>query len=277
MGASFQFVRADRVETDRPNSFLVFRLETVVLMLLLILAITGLTLAVFFFVGSFFLQGYMYTEPSPQLYWQAPAAGAILTVFLLLWCFMIVRSPGAKPEDIPYDTIFRFSPRVDLLEKPAKELWAVTRKGEEIPYQRKRLGQNDYRYYDPKTSRPWNPDVVKSIKLVDKGESFLFHEAPSTEGGNRSFVSDQGWVIRDFGNGPDGIPTVFRWSRFFINLFLNLSHFLLWYFLLWLVLRFAGAHALGLGASLWLIFTLAVLPMLLHYAAEVAQRSGPTI
>lgn len=246
------------------------------LTLLLILAITGLTLAVFFFVGSLFLQGYIYTEASPLLYWQAPAAGAILAVFLLLWCIMVARSPDARPDDIPYDTIFRFSPRVDLLKKPAKELWVVNRKGMEIPYRLERrpdaVSGNAYRYVDPKTSRPLKPEEVKAIKLVEKNQSYLFNEAPGTEGGNRYFVSDQGWVIRDFGDGPDGIPTTFLWSRFLINLILNVSHFLLWYFLLWLVLRFAGAHALGLGFCLWLVFTLAVLPMLLTYAAEVAQK-----
>src|SRR5438094_6820358 len=108
---------------------------------LIVLVVTGITLALFFYVGGSFLQGYIYTEPSQELHWQAPAAGGVLAVFLMLWCLLIATAEGATPRDIPYDTIFRFSPRVDLLPEPAREIWAISKDGQEKPYKRARLGQ----------------------------------------------------------------------------------------------------------------------------------------
>ena len=87
------------------------------LTLLLILLITGLGMAVLLYVGAMFFQGYIYTEPSRELYWQAPAAAGVLTLFLMLWCVLDANSPGTAPGDIPYDTIFRFTPARRFIER----------------------------------------------------------------------------------------------------------------------------------------------------------------
>ena len=60
--------------------------------------------------------------------WQAPAAGATLAVFLTLWCWLVYVSVDAGTSDLPYNDLFRFSPRVDMSKGPIKELWAE-RKG----------------------------------------------------------------------------------------------------------------------------------------------------
>ncbi len=220
-----------------------------------------------------FLQGYIYTEPSPQLYWQAPAAGGVLTLFLLLWCVLVAKSDGATPSDIPYDTLFHFSPRVDLLKEPAKEIWAIYKDGAEKPYERDRLNQTAYRYVYKKVSpsKPWRDDGVAAVKLVIDGETLLFKRAPS-DGSYGQFVSDQGWVMKEYGDGPTGVPTIFRWGRFLMNLILNFGLLAILWLCLWLLLRFQWSHALGLAFVLWLGFTLIVLPILLNSAAEVAQR-----
>jgi hypothetical protein len=240
--------------------------------------LTGLTLAVFFYAGAMFLQGYIYTEPSQELYWQAPAAGGALMAFLTIWCLLIVNAEGANPRDIPYDTIFRFSPRVDLLAEPAQEIWGVKKDGEKKPYKRKRevtgRGQSGYRYFDVTSGRPWSNSGIVNVELVIAGENYIFKRVPGTDGSNAEFVSDNGWVMMDYGDGPTGIPGVFRWGRFLMNVIMNVGHFLAWWLCLWLLLRFQWSHALGLGFALWLVFTFSLLPMLLDYAAEVAESKA---
>ena len=78
----------------------------------------------------------------------------------------------------------------------------------------------------------------------------------------RRFISGDGWVMIEYETGPDGIPTKFRFGRFVINLFLNFVHFVLWFFCLWLLLRFQWSHALLLAAVFWLVFALLVWPVL---------------
>ena len=243
------------------------------LTLLLIILITGLGLAVLLYAGALFLQGYIYTEPSRELYWQAPAAAGVLTLFLMLWCVLDANSPGAAAGDIPYDTLFRFSPRADLLKEPAKQIWAVSKDGEKTLYTRDRMGQTNYRYVDASYSpkRPWRGNDVESVVLDIDGESHEFKRVKNTGSSYPEFVDDKGWSMKDFGDGPDGTPSAFRWGRFLMNLILNFGFFLAWWLCLWLLMRFQWSHAFGLAFVLWIFFLFSVMPMLLGYAAGVAQ------
>jgi len=240
--------------------------------LILILLIIGVTLTVVLYVGSLFFQGYFYTEPSRELYWQAPAAGGVLTAFYFLWCLLIANSGGANPR-IPYDTIFRFSPSVDLLNEPAKEIWAITKDGEKKPYQRVRQGQTNWRYADTTFTppRPWPNSGIEEVQMVIEGENHVFKLTQTDKGSYGQYVSDQGWVMKEYGDGPTGNPSMFRWGRFLMNLVLNFAHLMVWWLCLWLLIRFQMFHALGLALVLWLIITLSFLPMLLNYAADVAN------
>ena len=104
------------------------------------LAVTGVALGVFLYVGAMFLQGYFYTEPSEDLYWQAPAAAGVLTALFAVWCILIANTEGASPSDVPYDTLFRFSARTDLFDKPAAEMVIVTKTGDKKVFKRKGEG-----------------------------------------------------------------------------------------------------------------------------------------
>jgi hypothetical protein len=251
------------------------------LTLYLILLLTALALMLFLYVGALFLQGYYYTQPSETIFWGAPAAGLALGLFFWVWCLLIVNSPGANPEDIPYDTIARFSPRVDVLKEPTKELIAVKKDGTKVVYKRHRvpvppmnLARTEYRT-DQETPQPWRGSGVEKIIFDVDGEKVEFRRAEQSADDKykyREFVSDHGWVIKEMDDGPTGLPQAYRWSRFFMNIFLNVLHLVLWFLGLWLLLRFQWSHALGLAVCLWLVVTLVLLPMLLNYAATVASR-----
>ena len=249
------------------------------LFLLLIFVLIAMSLTVLLWVGTLFLQGYYYTEPTAGIAWQAPAAGAALALFLTLWCVLLVNNPGTGPSDLPYDTLFRFSPKVEMFDKPVKDLWAVKKEEKEpVHYKLDKRpvgGQVRNEYVDELSGRPWNPSGVEAIVIKKDGADIRFNPIPEEKGtGYREFVSDDGWVMRQFAqSGPTGEPYTFRWSRFLMNLFLNFFHLALWFVCLWLVLRFQWPHALGLALALWLVMTLAVLPMVLEQAAAVGRAA----
>jgi hypothetical protein len=257
-----------------------------VLFLLLVLFVSATALTVLLWVVTLFFQGYFYTEPTDQIQWQAPAAGAALAIFFTLWCLLVYNSVDAGSTDLPYNDLFRFSPRVDLSKDPIKELWAE-RKGPRdkeakvIHYKKTYIpGTRPPRfgYTDAATRQQWQPrDVVAILIPVEGSEKIRMEVVPPPKGSDyREFVDRQrGWVMREYDDGPDGLVSAFRLGRFLLNLFLNLLHLGLWFVCLWLILRFQWGHALGLAFVLWLVTTLAVLPMVLSEAAD-RGRALPT-
>jgi hypothetical protein len=246
--------------------------------LILILLVVGVTLMVVLWAGTIYLQSWFYTEASTDVFWQAPAAAAVLTLFFGLWCLI------ARPEELTFGIPFLFSAEETKGNKPVEYLWAV-RKNEKDPvkYKRKtevRAGQTSYRYYverdgQPDPRSPWTPDRVVAILVEgEKGEKIRFEPATQERGEYRRFVDPEGWEIREYDDGPTGPPTIFRTGRFLANITLNLLHLGVWFGCLWLLLRFQWTHALGLGIVLWLVTTLTVLPMLLTRAGAAAQESA---
>jgi len=235
------------------------------------LLVVTLGLIVLLWVGTLFFQGYFYTEPAQQIVWAAPAAGVVLGGFLAWWLFTAARSPGERAGDIPYDTFFRMSPRVYMVNEPVVELWAVKKNNEKVLYKRYRHDQRRFEYKDVTANRPWNGAGVEAVEIVHDGEKYRFvKEDKTTSGAYQSFVNDKGWVMTTGERGISGDPKIFRTGRFLANLFFNFAHLALWFVVLWLLLRFQWTHALGLAFCIWLIFTLAFLPMMLDYARTLA-------
>ena len=251
--------------------------------LLLILMVTVVSLMVALWVATYLFQGYIYLEPSQQLYWQAPAAAALLGFGYVLWCLSIASSSGATPQNIPIDTIFRFSPREDMLAKPAPRIAAIKlpanksaleRKEEEaVDYVSKQVNQKQFHYVDTTlTPRPWQRQGVIAVVLEKPdGAKIRFDAVPTGEGEYRQFVSKDGWVMHEFEGGPTGLPIKFSFGRMMWNLIFNFGHLLGWFIALWLILRFQWGHAVGLALVLWALVTVAILPVLLTYSADVAR------
>jgi hypothetical protein len=251
-----------------------------VFFLLLVFVLTGMALTVILWVITVFLQGYYYTEPTSGIAWQAPAAGFGLSLFLTLWCFLIVNNDSATPSDLPTDTLFRFSPK--LFMEPPKDLWAV-RKGVkgEIHYTLKKDWRPGSKAYYVEASllapRPWSSSGLEAIILKKGQESSRFLPIAGGEGAYyQEYADETGWIIRVFPDGGPDRPYAFRTSLFLGNLLLNFTHLGLWFVAFGLVLRFQWGHALLLAIILWLVMTLAILPMLLDQAAaESVSRRAP--
>jgi len=261
-----------------------------VLTLLLILIVTAVSLTVILWAGTFFFQGYIYTEPSPGIFWQAPAAAALLTLGYTIWCFSIALNSNATGQNLPIDTIFRFSPKEEMPElqgRPAKKIWAIkidrkktgdNKDGEIVAYVGKAAIRPQFQYWEDKEIKPhpWHKQDVIAIEIEKPdGTKMRFDLTPTTESDYRQFESRDGWVIREYEEGPTGVPIRFRFGRLLLNLFFNACHFVGWFLGFWVLLRFQWSHALGLAVVLWLIFTLTMLPMMLGYAGSVAANRQP--
>jgi hypothetical protein len=259
-----------------------------VLGLFLVLLLTFMSLTVFLWMGAYFFQGYIYTEPSPGLFWQAPIAAFLLTFGFAIWALSLALGERGSPTNRPIDTILRFSPRDEMLDRPAPRIWAVKRdrskkdeikEGESIPYVAARDDQGKFYYRQDSASikRPWQPQDVIAIDVekVD-GSKMRFNLVKTEAGQYRQFASADGWVIQEFETGPTGIPVKFFYGRLIWNLIFNFGHLFGWFIVLWVVLRFQWLHALGLGFVMWLMFTIIIVPMLLGYAGEVAASRNRT-
>jgi hypothetical protein len=264
------------------------------LALFFILIVTAVSLTVILWAGTFFFQGYIYTEPSPGIVWQAPAAAALLTLGYTVWCLCIALNPNASPRNLPIDTILNFNPEVemsDLKGKPAENVWAILRhpdpkkapddkEFEKIPYACKRDTQTRFHYVSMTFARHrWQDSdrlIAIEIEKPDKTK-MRFNRSLNEAGQFRSFVSQDGWTLTEIpGDGPIKGPSKFSFTMMFLNLFFNFAHFVGWFVGLWLLLRFQWVHALGIAVLLWLTFTLLFLPMMLGYAGLVAANRQAT-
>ena len=253
--------------------------------LVLILILVGLVLGVSLFVGALFVQGYIYTEPSPALRWGAPLAAVILFLFYSAWALIVATSTPAADES-KYHVIWQFSPAVNQFPTDVKDVWAVRKGGKMEHYVLKNKvvfkGRARAEYYSVETDRPWNSAGVEAIVIQPKDGSPDIRYTPVEEkdrprGAYREFVSKDGWIIRESETGPSDNPHQTRSVRILIFLFLHALHFTLWFACLWLLMRFQWGHALTGAFVLTIVCALILLPMLIGHATDVSRaRYVPT-
>jgi hypothetical protein len=256
-----------------------------VLYLFLGMIVTAAALIAFLWAGTYFFQGYIYTEPSQGLYWQAPAAGALMAVGFTIWCFTVAFSSGASKTNIPINVLHKFNAKVDLFDslKPAPKLWAIksdprktsdAKDGEKVEYKLVRDNQTKFHYVDTNAvPRPWNQQDVIAVEIPSSdGAIMRLDLVPTEKGQNRRFRSSDGWEMVETTDGPTGNPERFVLGRLVVNVLFNLAHLAGWFLALCLILRYQWAHALGLAVVFWLVFTLVLLPMGLGYAGDVAEK-----
>jgi hypothetical protein len=247
--------------------------------------VTAAALIALLWAGTYFFQGYIYTEPSQGLYWQAPAAGAFIAVGFTIWCFTVALSASASKTNIPINVLHQFTAKEDMFEplKPAPKLWAIKsdrrkkgeeKDGEKIEYKLVRDNQTKFHYVDTNAlPRPWNHEGVIAVEIpTSDGSIMRLDLTPTEKGQNPRFRSSDAWEMVETTDGPTGNPERFRPMRLLWNVLFNFAHLAGWFIALCLLLRFQWVHALGLAVVFWLIFTLAILPMMLGYAADVAEK-----
>jgi hypothetical protein len=248
-----------------------------VLGLLLTFLLVFLGLAIFLWAGTLFFQGYIYSEPVPQLYWRAPAAGAVLAVFLALWCYLDYRHPGR------YNATW-FEPSASD-DEVFNKFWSV-KGNREILYEARKNARGLIEYRDA-NGRPWGRSdaegIVEAIIVEDKEGKRLRFNAELTE--DKKFKAGPGEPIRYVEADPPGrvmtenaigrLP-VSHSGEVLAKILLSLFHLGLWFACLWVLLQFQWGHALGLALVVWLALTLTLLPILFTKTEEAAkQRAVP--
>jgi hypothetical protein len=239
-----------------------------VLGLLFVFVVIFLASAVVLWGGTFVLQAYIYSNPSPDLYWRAPLAAAVVTAFLGFWTMLDYRRPGS------FNTLFEFSARDD---QAYDKFWSVKNK-QEILYVSHKTGQGRTEYRDPQ-GKPWvrsdTEGLVEAI-VVEEPDGRKTRFVAETQDGK--FSAKQGEPVRYREEGGKRIMTdqyigklsATRWGLVIGNILLNFGHFIAWFVVLWLLLRFQWPHAFGLALALWAMFMF-VLPALFTKAEDVAK------
>ena len=236
------------------------------------LVLIFLALAVVLWAVTLFLQGYIYSEPVSQIYWRAPLAGLILTLFLAFWCYLDYHSPGR------YGAILD----VSTIENEDFTKFVAIKKGREILFEGTKTprGRMEYRAQGKPWSRSDAEGVVEAIVVEDKDHQKIRFDAELTPDGK--FKAAQGKPVRYIevdGQGrvmtddSPGRVSVVRGGRIVGNLLLNLLLLGFWFAGLWLLLRFQWSHALGLAIVAWIVLTLIVLPALFKKTEDLAKQA----
>jgi hypothetical protein len=228
--------------------------EAAVLYLLLVLAITGLSLAALLWGGTRLIQGGLYEEPAEDLHWRGPAAAGAVTAFLALWCLLnyVAMEPGQN--DVPYNALFAITATQD--SPLVSEFWAEFPTGKEH-YRRVSVGSNpprhEYRRADD--NRVWQTTRAREVQaiVVKEGDRETTFKPEAGKGryaeeGGRRYMADDAL----------GRITTPRTGGLWVSLLLNVLHFVVWFVCLWLLLRYNWPHALGLAAVFWLVMTFVV-------------------
>jgi hypothetical protein len=238
-----------------------------VLILIAILLVVFVVLSLLLAAWTLFFQGYIYSEPVEAIYWRAPAAGAALTLFLIIWVVLDYRSIDDRRQEGRYHPLHEFSFRET---KTYNYLW-IPRDGRDELYALRGseyLNKNRHRL-------PERPTKITAGDELD-GEKEVFE--PEMENGR--FKAKQGESLRYYDPGNKsrymdesslGRISITHYGWLVMTLLLNFGFLLVWFVALWLLLRFQWSHALGIAFGFWLI-SLFVLPMILTRAEQVRKE-----
>lgn len=243
--------------------------------LLVVFLVIFLGSAVVLWGGTYILQAYIYSNPTPDLFWRAPLAAAIVTFFLAFWVVLDYRRPGS------FNTLFEFT----AVEDQAYDKFLSVKNKKEIPFAAHKVGPARIEYRD-KQGKAWarsdTEGAVEAIVVEEPDGRKTRFEAEMTKDGK--FTAKQGEPVRYREQGgkrvmTDGFigrVTITRWGLVFGNLALNFGMFVAWWVVLWLLLRFQWPHAFGLALALWAAYIF-LLPALFKKAEDVAKaRAAPT-
>jgi hypothetical protein len=240
---------------------------SLVLIVLVVFAVLSLLLAAW----TLFFQGYIYSEPAEGIYWRGPAAGAALTLFLLIWIVLDYRSVEKPTDEGRYRPLHEFSPReiqtynqLTILNQDRQKVLFTKQGNEYVSKGGRRLPERPLEIFAADKDgqeHDFKPQTdEKGNFKVEKGQRLRYYEV--------------GYPERYMEEGSLGQITIYHGGWMVMGLLLNFGFLIVWFVSLWLLLRFQWSHALGLAFVAWLI-SLFVLPMLLTQVENVRKGNLP--
>jgi hypothetical protein len=227
----------------------------------------GVALSGLLYVWTAWFQGYIYSEPTGQLYWRAPAAGAALMVYLALWVLLDYRSPGSFQVFTQYGS--------SAASKPYDEMKVVAEGEDPVLYKRKPVEGGRYVYRDEQNRvMPSRPDKI----IVMEGDKEVVFEPERDAKGKFKRETGGSLLYRDsrgrtMSEASLGEVATSQGVGFFLDLIVNVLYAGVWFVCLWLLLRFQWPHALLQALVAWLVILLFVVAPLLNYAEHVATKT----
>jgi hypothetical protein len=234
-----------------------------------------ITLLVLFWAGTAWLQGYIYSEPSSQLFWRAPVAAAIITLWLGFWSSREYRAFNEDHVKGRYGAPYEFTATET---RSFTEFWV--KDGEQtIRYHRQRVPQGSRParpefISDLAPHRPWpgsdavilkedDRDVTYTMVVDPKGkvkESGGFF-SPATKA--NTYKNDRGKIITEDMIRLGQIDST-HWGSLGLYFLLNVIFIALWFVALWPLLQFQWTHALGLAVVFFITAMIFVVPPLME-------------
>jgi len=247
--------------------------------LFFVVLITWFTITVVSGGFSHFFQGRIYSEPTSGFLWRAPAAGAAITLSIVIWMAFDFGSPGIYR---PIHELQAYTPdnknnKLKPDEGGAYPSMTVTKPdGKKEVY----LKQSGTRLeYKSKTNLPM-PSTPIQIEVEEDGKVSVFKPEKDAKGNYLRRVG-QSLIYKDERNrqmieGGFGALVISRPGANFLVICLHLLHLLAWFGALWFLYEFQPLHAFGLSAAFCLLVTLFFLPPILTYAETVSKaRTKP--
>ena len=221
-------------------------------MLLILLVALTLVFAAVLWLGSVFLQGWLYNDLARRLPLRALAGGAVLALFHTGWCAVYKADPGR------FDTLANF--KTEALDGTYDEFQSVRKVGKEEkkPVRFVRRGEsNDVRVAG---DRP----AVESVRRrrdgggparqgEGEGHADPVRRQPGPETANfrppeeTRYEAEGGRRYMD--HAALGKVYRVRSMAYLGNIFANLLHLAVWVAVLWPVMRFTLGHAVGIGLA----------------------------
>lgn len=186
--------------------------------LVLIFLVFFFALSVILWAGTLGFQGLIYNEPAAGLHWRGPAAGAALTAFFALWCFVSYGNFDPRTEtQMPLDTIFRFQPKKTT---PVDKLWAVKKDKETLFKKRETGGTGGSAEFRDDQGNPWRRSdttgITEAIIVEQDNQRLTFLPRLNRDG---TFKSGEFPGYYEKGGRREmeqlGQVTLFRWGTCF--------------------------------------------------------------
>lgn len=244
-------------------------------MLWILLLLWAVLVAVFWGV-SLWLQGYLYSEPAAGMYWRAPAAATVMTLFFALWCYIEWHSYDPSDGEPAFDAfMYAAASRTTYFpEFAAANLEPSGKEGKLVRY------RTSDRKAVVSPYHKWTPTDM--VVVVEDGKEVRFLAERDAKGyyvrERKKPPAGLGWLISAGAEEPlrykddhgrvmteDSIGrlTSSRWGSFWADVLLNFAQFVVWFACAWLLLRFQWPHALGIAVVFWSVMTFAFMHMLI--------------
>lgn len=251
-----------------------------------VFVVLAFVLILFLWGGSMLMQGWWYQLPAERMPLRAAVSGSLLALFLTLWCMLDARSGGGK-----YDTLFEFTP-VESTDYDAFDCIMKRANGEEaapVRYQKQAGSKGTTTDFIDANRQAWKRNTSDSMAVAiliqekDKPEPTRFNANLEPQKNAKGEVQKdaEGKPILGFPREAVGLRFVDSTGRYmtvdslgrvyrrkagvlYANLALNAMHFLLWWLVLWLGMRFSVWHAFSLAFALWFFTMVAVQPVLFN-------------